>query len=164
MRSTRYSLGAGLLILMLGLAACTPAATPSPSPQPTATTDAYAQPSATGEATPGTSGVTPAVAVGDQPVVDGGVTIASVTAVEDGWIVIHIEHDGKPGPVIGHAAVKAGENKDVKVAVDESQATPKLFAMLHVDAGAIGTYEFPGPDAPVKAGDMIVMTLFNIQQ
>jgi hypothetical protein len=29
--------------------------------------------------------------------------------------------------------------------------------MLHVDAGTVGTYEFPGPDGPVKSGADIVM-------
>jgi LPXTG-motif cell wall-anchored protein len=29
--------------------------------------------------------------------------------------------------------------------------------MLHIDAGAIGTYEFPGPDAPVIVDGNIIM-------
>ena len=29
--------------------------------------------------------------------------------------------------------------------------------MLHLDAGKIGAYEFPGPDVPVKSGSEIVM-------
>jgi len=34
--------------------------------------------------------------------------------------------------------------------------------MLHVDAGKIGTYEFPGPDAPVVVGGNIVMKQISI--
>jgi LPXTG-motif cell wall-anchored protein len=29
--------------------------------------------------------------------------------------------------------------------------------MLHIDAGTIGTYEFPGPDAPVIVNGNIIM-------
>jgi hypothetical protein len=106
---------------------------------------------------------TPSVTASDQSIVDGTVTIASAYMSVPGWLVIHIEADGKPGPVIGYVALPAGESKDIKVTIDASQATPKLFAMLHIDAGVAGTYEFPGDDAPVKEGDMIVMVPFAIK-
>ena len=107
--------------------------------------------------------MTPSVTSVDQSIVDGTVTIASVYMEVPGWLVIHIEADGKPGPVIGYVALPAGESKDVKVTIDVSQATAKLFAMLHIDAGVVGTYEFPGDDVPVKIGDMIVMVPFTIK-
>lgn len=106
---------------------------------------------------------TPSVVANEQSIVDGTVTIASAYMSAPGWLVIHIEADGKPGPVIGYVALPAGESKDIKVTIDASQATPKLFAMLHIDAGVAGTYEFPGADAPVKDGEMIVMVPFNIK-
>jgi hypothetical protein len=106
---------------------------------------------------------TPAVTANEQSVVDGTVTVASAYMEVPGWLVIHIEADGKPGPVIGYVALPAGESKDIKIAIDASQATPKLFAMLHIDAGIASTYEFPGDDAPVKDGDMIVMVPFNLK-
>ena len=106
----------------------------------------------------------PSVVAVDQPIVDGTVTIASVYMTAPGWLVIHIEADGKPGPVIGYVQLPAGESKDVKVTIDATQATGKLFAMLHIDAGVVGTYEFPGDDAPVKEGDMIIMIPFNVTQ
>jgi hypothetical protein len=34
--------------------------------------------------------------------------------------------------------------------------------MLHTDAGVLGTYEFPGPDGPVKDGDAVVMKQINL--
>ncbi len=106
---------------------------------------------------------TPAVVANEQSVVDDTVTVASAYMDVPGWLVIHIEADGKPGPVIGYVALPAGESKDIKVTIDAAQATPKLFAMLHIDAGVAGTYEFPGDDAPVKDGEMIVMVPFNIK-
>lgn len=140
-----------LLALTLLLAACAPKAAPATE----ATTDPYAASSAD------TTSTTASVEIGDQAIEDGTVTVAKVNAAVDGWLVIHIEADGKPGPVIGYAQVPAGESKDVKVTIDPAMATAKMFAMLHVDEGVKGTYEFPGADAPVKDGEMIVMQAFN---
>jgi LPXTG-motif cell wall-anchored protein len=94
----------------------------------------------------------------DQAIVDSSITVANVTAGQDGWIVAHLDEGGKPGKVIGNTAVKKGENKDVKIKLSEDVPVGgKLWPMLHIDAGAIGTYEFPGPDAPVIVGGNIVM-------
>jgi LPXTG-motif cell wall-anchored protein len=94
----------------------------------------------------------------DQAIVDSSITVANVTAGQDGWIVAHLDEGGKPGKVIGNTAVKKGENKDVKIQLSEAVAAGgKLWPMLHIDAGAIGTYEFPGPDTPVIVGGNIVM-------
>ncbi|MEW5830147.1 MAG: hypothetical protein AB1846_14735 [Chloroflexota bacterium] len=145
--NNRFALSA-LLALAFLLAACGPQAAP-------ATADPYA--SGDGDAMP----MAASVEIGDQAIEHGAVTVAKVNAAVDGWVVIHVEAEGKPGPVIGYAQIPAGESKDVKVSVDASQATPKLFAMLHVDEGTKGTYEFPGADAPVKDGEMIVMQAFD---
>ena len=79
-----------------------------------------------------------------------------------GWIVIHKEEGGGPGGVVGYAAVKDGENKDVIVKIDSYTATPKLFAMLHTGAGKVGTYEFPGPDLPVMLNGEMVNPSFMV--
>lgn len=148
-----------LLAFTLLLAACAPKATPAmeatEAPAMEATTDPYA--ASTADAMSSAA----SVEIGDQAIEDGTVTVTKVNAVVDGWLVIHIEADGKPGPVIGQTQVPAGESKDVKVTIDPAMATAKMFAMLHVDEGVKGTYEFPGADAPVKDGDMIVMQPFN---
>ena len=99
----------------------------------------------------------------DQPLTNGGIVVAEVNAVQDGWIAVHIDQGGKPGPVIGHAAVPKGET--YKVAVKLEQDVPvggKVWPMLHIDAGKIGTYEFPGPDAPVVVNNDIVMKQITI--
>lgn len=126
--------------------------------QPTPTTDAQpAQPTPT--TAPASSGPAPSLTVGDQPIQDGGIIIPEVVAAQDGWMVAHKNTaDNKPGPVIGSVAVKAGTNTNVKIALSETpKVGDKLWPMLHIDAGVIGTYEFPGPDAPVIVnGDMIM--------
>jgi predicted lipoprotein with Yx(FWY)xxD motif len=106
-----------------------------------------------------------AVVVADQSLGAGDtVTIDSVSAAVDGWIVIHADADGSPGPVIGHAPVAAGENSDVVVDIDAARATDTLYAMLHVDAGTAGEYEFPGDDGPARdAGDNVVTPPFQVE-
>ncbi len=88
------------------------------------------------------------------------VTIESLTITGDGWLVIHAIKDGKPvvPGSIGHVAVRAGTNKDVVVPLDvATKPGQKVLAMLHVDAGKKGAYEFPGADHPVmKDGKPVV--------
>lgn len=120
----------------------------------------------TGMAKPAAQAATDTVEVTDQPLQNGSVTIQRIVATKAGWMAIHKDNGGKPGPVIGYSAVKSGENTGVAVKLSENvPANGKLWAMLHIDAGTIGTYEFPGPDAPaLKSNGDIVMTAFTITQ
>jgi hypothetical protein len=163
----KFALSATLAFTLL-LAACAPRAmeepvtevpvTEVPATEVPATADPYA--ASGGDAT----STTASVEISDQAIENGAVTVAKINAAVDGWIVIHVEADGKPGPVIGYAQVPAGESTDVKVTIDPTLATTKMFAMLHVDEGIKGTYEFPGADAPVKDGEIIVMQAFNQEE
>ncbi len=85
----------------------------------------------------------------DLKIVDGILTIPSITSASDGWLVVHADDGGTFGPVIGYAAVSAGENTDVAIPIDTEAATETIHLMLHTDGGVVGTYEFPGADAPV---------------
>jgi heme/copper-type cytochrome/quinol oxidase subunit 2 len=105
---------------------------------------------------------TPSVTVDDQSIVGSRVYIEKVVSKGPGWLVVHEDIGGKPGPVIGYAAVRDGENPDVVVAVDSQKATDKLFAMLHTDAGTVGVYEFPGPDVPVFSAGVMVNVPFTV--
>ena len=87
------------------------------------------------------------------------VTAYSVLAEVDGFIVIHSEADGKPGPVAGFAPVSAGINTNVVVELDADAVTPRLWPMLHVDTGEAGEYEFgtvEGADGPVAVDGNVV--------
>ncbi len=110
------------------------------------------------------SWATPSVTVSDQAVKDDTVTISEVVSDGPGWIVIHMEKGGGPGPVVGYAAVNDGTNTDVVVKIDSYTATPKLFAMLHTDAGTVGKYEFPGADVPVMVDDKMVSPPFKVMK
>jgi LPXTG-motif cell wall-anchored protein len=106
---------------------------------------------------------TGSVDAADQAVVGGSITVAMVSAGQDGWIVAHLDEGGKPGKVIGETAVKKGDNKDVAIKLSEDVAAGgKLWPMLHIDAGTIGTYEFPGADVPVVVGGNVVMKQISV--
>jgi len=111
-----------------------------------------------------TAPVTNAVTPLDQPISAANtVVVPLVTADVDGWLVIHADNNGAPGPVIGNAPVSAGDNINVVVQVDPAGVTPVLYAMLHIDAGELGVYEFPGPDGPATDADGNVVTPpFNV--
>ncbi len=91
------------------------------------------------------------VLVHDQFLSDNTLMADTVIAQADGWLVVHADNDGRPGPVLGAAQVSAGLNEDVAVALD-GDITQVLWPMLHVDTGTAGEYEFgqvEGADGPV---------------
>jgi hypothetical protein len=104
----------------------------------------------------------PSVKVSDQPYVNDSVTVTEVVSDGPGWMVIHADGGGRPGPVIGYAAVPDGTSTDVVVNVNQTAATTVLYAMLHIDAEAVGTYEFPGADVPVMFNGMMVSPSFTV--
>lgn len=106
--------------------------------------------------------ITVGVVVADQAIANDSVTVAKVFSDGPGWMVIHAQADGSPGPILGSTAVAEGENNNVVVAIDTASATATLYAMLHIDAGEVGTFEFPGADTPAMAGDQIVSPAFAV--
>lgn len=110
----------------------------------------------------GLTAVTPSLSVSDQDASDGMVVVDSATSAQAGWMVIHADEGGSPGPVIGYSAVVEGENSDVAVNIDTDAATETLYAMLHIDAGTEGTYEFPGADEPAMADGSVVVQAFTV--
>ena len=42
----------------------------------------------------------------DQAINNGTLIVADVNSSVDGWIAVHIDQAGKPGPVIGHADLR----------------------------------------------------------
>ena len=91
----------------------------------------------------------PSLTVSAQDVIKGTITIAEAVAPEKGWIVVHADDAGSFGPIIGQAPVEAGVSTELNVKIDVDAATETLYAMLHVDGGVFGVFEFPGPDMPV---------------
>ncbi|MGD8791914.1 MAG: hypothetical protein PVF47_05125, partial [Anaerolineae bacterium] len=173
-----WRLGLMLVVLTLVVAACGSAAEPTalPTAEPTAlpTAEPTSPPEPTSLPTPtdmpaptdtpvAEVTIRPSVTVADQEVVDGMVTIAEVVSDGPGWLVIHAQADGSPGPIVGYSPVADGTNADVMVEIDAASATETLYAMLHTDAGQVGTWEFPGgPDTPVRVGQQVVTPAFDV--
>lgn len=116
----------------------------------------------------------PAVRMSDQIVLHGDgmddmmmaptATATSVLSEGLGWLVIHSDNGGAPGPVAGYAQVQPGLNTNVTVELDPAVVTPVLWPMLHVDTGAEGTYEFgtvEGADGPVRVNDAVLTFAIN---
>ncbi len=92
--------------------------------------------------------ITPSI-VADNQNASSIILIRRVDAANDSWVVIHQDANGTVGEILGYNAVNAGINNNVTVGINLSKATSRLFAMLHIDAGSKGIFEFPGRDAPV---------------
>lgn len=112
--------------------------------------------------TPALAQLSPSVTVADQAIVNSTVTIAEAVSNGPGWIVIHADQNNAPGPVLGQAQLSSGTNTNIVVTINQAAATPVLYAMLHLDTGDVGVYEFPGVDAPVRVNGAIVAPPFNI--
>ena len=104
----------------------------------------------------------PLVLTEDQEIVNESVTVPLVVSEEDGWMVIHADENGAPGPILGYSPVAAGANTNVTVQIAMENVTDTLYAMLHVDAGVPGEFEFPGPDQPVVVDGEVVAPPFNV--
>lgn len=156
MRNKTLIYAAIVAIIMLTSVACGSQATPTPSEEPEQIEEEAQEPE---EEVEEESAVLNAVSVDDQELgPNNTVNITNVAADTAGWLVIHAQSEGSPGPVLGFAPVDAGENNDVLVEIDTSGATETLYAMLHVDAGVEGEYEFPGDDGPATDAQGNVVT------
>jgi hypothetical protein len=98
-------------------------------------------------------------------IIDG--TSVTVTSVEirgaSGWIVLHTNEAGEPGPRIGLVRVQQGRSTNVLVPAARRLTTAFYWPMLHIDAGRQGVYEFPiGPDVPVVDSQGMVMKLIHV--
>lgn len=108
----------------------------------------------------------PLVSVGDQLVDENTVTMDVVTIGEPGWIVIHSDSQGAPGPVLGQTLLEPGRTRNVTVELSAEGQTAVLWPMLHVDTGAAGEYEFgavEGADGPViVSGTVAVLPIWTV--
>ncbi len=97
----------------------------------------------------------------------GQVTVKKISTSRDGWISIHQSRED--GSIvlpesIGEVRVDSGESEEIVVDLWETPDTgDKLWALLHIDAGERGTYEFPEKDIPVKKSGETMARSFVIK-
>jgi plastocyanin len=79
------------------------------------------------------------------------IVVVSVTLPSPGFIAVHGDGGGSPGPVIGHSGLlPEGTSTDVEITLDEPlAATGLVFPMAHIDVNGNGEYEFFPPDNTV---------------
>jgi hypothetical protein len=90
------------------------------------------------------------------------VIVSRVRSPASGWVSVHVSEGGTPGRLLGYAPVRAGESSFLWIKLDLTDISPGLVAVLRTDAGKIGTFENPGPDAPVLAEGSAVTAAFNL--
>lgn len=112
----------------------------------------------------------PEVWADDQSVAGGTVTAEKVMAGSNGWLVVHRTDDSmKPGPVVGHAPLKEGENMDVTAILTEDvSAGDQLMLMVHSEEGGMetGIFEYTlgaSEDGPIKIDGNLVMSTITAQ-
>lgn len=132
---------------------------PTEPAQPTETTPPAETPEPT-EQPGGEAEVTGSLVAPDQSGEGSTVLVDEVTiSGATGFVVVHADADGAPGTVLGHVAIAEGTSRDVAVRLDAPlTGDATVWPMLHVDAGQVGVYEFPGPDGPVTADGAVVMS------
>lgn len=120
---------------------------------------------------PGTTfAMGPSVTAEDQSVANGVVSAAEITADANGWLVVHrTGADMKPGPVVGHAPIRAGMTRDVAAILTEEVAPGEmLMLMVHGEDGGMqtGIFEYTlgaKEDGPVRVDGNLVMTVIAAQ-
>ena len=112
----------------------------------------------------------PSVSASDQSVANGVVSADTVNAAENGWLVVHrTDADMKPGPVVGHAPLRMGENADVAAILTEEVAPgDMLMLMVHGETGGMqtGIFEYTlgaTEDGPIRIDDQLVMQVVTAQ-
>jgi hypothetical protein len=80
---------------------------------------------------------------------------------QDGWLAIHGEADGRPGPVLGVVPVTAGRHEDIAITIPWREGTPTLYAALYADNGEPLHFDYQAEDAPLQAGGEPVVTAFH---
>jgi hypothetical protein len=93
--------------------------------------------------------ISPAEVVFEAQESDGtSIVVASVTLPAPGFIAIHSNADGGPGPVIGNSdLLPVGTSENVVITLDTPlEATDLVFPMVHIDMNENGEYEFMPPD------------------
>lgn len=78
---------------------------------------------------------------------------------QNGFVAIHSDSGGAPGPVIGVTnLLDAGTHDDITITLTQPiEASATVFPMLHTDSDKDGKYTFPGPDGPAMVDNKVVV-------
>lgn len=110
----------------------------------------------------------PMIEAEDQDVSNGIVSARMVKAAENGWLVVHrTDAEMKPGPVVGYAPLRGGDNIDVATILQEPVAAgDMLMLMVHAETGGMstGVFEYTlgaTEDGPIRMDGELVMDVIT---
>lgn len=110
----------------------------------------------------------PSVEAMDQDVSNGVVSADKIVASENGWMVVHrTDAEMKPGPVVGYAPIRGGDNIDVAAILQEEvKSGDMLMLMVHAEDGGMktGVFEYTlgaKEDGPIKPDGKLVMAVIT---
>ena len=116
------------------------------------------------------SETTSSITASDQSVANGVVSAETVMAPANGWLVVHrTDSEMAPGPVVGHAPLRAGENADVAAILQEDVASgDMLMLMVHTEEGGMeaGIFEYTlgaSEDGPIRVDGNLVTTVVTAE-
>ena len=83
---------------------------------------------------------------------------------DKGYIAIHADAGGAPGPVIGVSElIPAGEAENVRIKLTKPlKDSADVWPMIHLEDNGNSTYDFPNGDAPAKVGEKVVVVKVNV--
>jgi len=153
-----------------GISACGTSSTPAAAPPTSAAAPSTSSgsgygsaPTSAAQSSAAVPAATGTLSAMDQVSNGKSVMVASVdlqAGGKGGWVALHADLNGKPGPVKYEVAVPAGASTNVTIPTPGGIPTGGYWPMLHVDDHTVGTYEFPqvpGADLPAMANGMVVM-------
>lgn len=97
----------------------------------------------------------PDVVVYDQPIIDGRFVVDHVLSSGASWLVVHLDTDGEPGPIIGFAPLVDGINKEIEVELSQTAVTEQLHIRLHADDDPVSSFDFPQADKPIPVANQV---------
>lgn len=103
------------------------------------------------------------IVIHDQDTNSNVAYVDEVDAAQPGWLVVYKDANGSLGEMVGYTSVQQGKNTGLNMAVSSSKIgdDPTLWAVLHMDSGAMGTFEFGGADTPVTVNGQMVEVAFG---
>ena len=93
----------------------------------------------------------------------GQVMVDSVTAAQDGWLLIREDNNGAPGRMLGFEPVHQGLNTNLTVDIQttgsggDDLVSPTLWATLVPDASATTPFAVPNPVIVQPGMDLIAV-------
>lgn len=106
-----------------------------------------------------------AIVVHAQDITAGQVMVNSVTAAQDGWLLIWNDANGAPGSLLGYAPIRQGMNTNIAVDIRTSNrksddaVSATLWATVMPDSNA--DIPFASPDSLTRPGSSVLAVAFG---